>query len=292
VGFALFAQNNDNVDLSNELGSMWDVVLGFLAEKGITLALNVVAAILIFFIGRIISKILRSVLVRLMTKAKVDQTLIKFLSNIAYAILLTLVILAAVNRLGVNTTSFAAAIAAAGLAIGLALQSSLGNFASGIMLILFKPFRVGNVVEVGGITGTVEEIHIFNTILRTGDNVQIHMPNGKISADTIKNFSAEDTRRIDLIVGCSYDDDLRAVKSFLENMLTADDRILTDPEPAVALRDLGESSVDLNVRPWVKNEDYWSVRASLVEQIKLGFDERGFTLPYPQRDVHVYSEQV
>ena len=292
MGFALFAQNNDNVDLSNELGSMWDVVLGFLAEKGITLALNVVAAILIFFIGRIISKILRSVLVRLMTKAKVDQTLIKFLSNIAYAILLTLVILAAVNRLGVNTTSFAAAIAAAGLAIGLALQSSLGNFASGIMLILFKPFRVGNVVEVGGITGTVEEIHIFNTILRTGDNVQIHMPNGKISADTIKNFSAEDTRRIDLIVGCSYDDDLRAVKSFLENMLTADDRILTDPEPAVALRDLGESSVDLNVRPWVKNEDYWSVRASLVEQIKLGFDERGFTLPYPQRDVHVYSEQV
>ncbi len=287
----LFAADGTN-GISGEVGAMWDTVAMFVAQRGLSLAGNLLAALVIFIVGRWIAKFLRRFVTRLLTKANVDETLTKFLANIAYALLLVFVVMAAVNRLGVDTTSFAAVVAAVGLAVGFALQSSLSNFASGVLLILYKPFEVGNFVEAGGSKGVVEEIHLFSTLMRTGDNVQIIVPNGTITNGTITNFSAKDTRRIDLVVGCGYGDDLKAVKDFLIELLAADDRILEDPKPVVAVSELGDSSVNFVVRPWVNASDNWAVRCDLNEKIKLGFDERGFNIPYPTRDVHVHGMTV
>ena len=284
----LFAADGTN-DISGEVTRWWDAGAKFVTEQGLSLAGNLLAALVIFIVGRWVSKLLTRLVTRLLTKANVDETLTKFLVNIVYALLLVFVVLAAVNRLGVDTTSFAAVLAAAGLAVGFALQSSLSNFASGVMLILYKPFEVGDFVDAGGSKGVVEEIHLFSTLMRTGDNVQIIVPNSQIIGGTITNFSAKDTRRIDLVVGCGYGDDLRAVKDFLVELLAADDRILEDPEPVVAVNELGDSSVNFVVRPWVGAADYWAVRWELNEKIKLGFDERGFNIPYPTQDVHVHG---
>ncbi len=295
----LFAQTAENTaaaagsnavkGVTTEAVDAWNQVAAFVAEKGMDLAINILAAIVIFVVGRWVAKLLKGICHRLMTRAKVDEMLARFLTNIIYALLLTFVVLAAIDRLGVNTTSLAAILAAAGIAVGLALKDSLANFASGVMLILFKPFKAGDFVEAGGSKGVVEEVHIFSTLMRTGDNIQIIVPNGQITAGTITNFSAKDTRRIDLVVGCGYNDDLRAVKQFLEELIVDDDRILADPEPVIAVNELGASSVDFVVRPWVKAEDYWAVRWDLNEKIKLGFDERGFTIPYPSQDIHVHG---
>jgi len=285
---SLFAQATQT-DLASEAGSLWNQILAFVTERGFAFSMNILAAIVLFIVGRWVAKILRAFSVKLMTRADVDETLSKFLANIVYGLLLTFVVVAAVDRLGVNTTSLAAVIAAAGLAIGLALQSSLANFASGVMLILFKPFEVGDFVEAGGSKGVVEEIHIFSTIMRTGDNIQMIVPNGQITGGTITNFTAKKTRRIDLVIGCGYGDDLKAVRDFLESLIAADERILKDPEPVVAVNELADSSVNFVVRPWVGAADYWAVRWDLTEKIKLGFDEKGFSIPYPQQDVHVHG---
>ncbi|NQT37194.1 MAG: mechanosensitive ion channel [Planctomycetes bacterium] len=284
----LFAQATQT-DLASEAGSLWNQILAFVTERGFAFSMNILAAIVLFIVGRWVAKILRAFSVKLMARADVDETLSKFLANIVYGLLLTFVVVAAVDRLGVNTTSLAAVIAAAGLAIGLALQSSLANFASGVMLILFKPFEVGDFVEAGGSKGVVEEIHIFSTIMRTGDNIQMIVPNGQITGGTITNFTAKKTRRIDLVIGCGYGDDLKAVRDFLESLIAADERILKDPEPVVAVNELADSSVNFVVRPWVGAADYWAVRWDLTEKIKLGFDEKGFSIPYPQQDVHVHG---
>lgn len=268
---------------------MIDAAYDFVAAKGVDFGINVVAAIAIFFIGKWIAGILTRITGRLMVRAKVDETLIKFAGNLVNAALMIFVILAAVDRLGINTTSFAAVIAAAGLAVGLALQGSLSNFSSGVMLILFKPFRAGDFVEAGGSTGVIEEIHIFNTIMRTGDNVQIIIPNSAITDATITNFSAKTTRRIDLVIGCGYGDDLKAVKQYLEVLLDAEDRILQDPAPVVAVSELGDSSVNFVVRPWVNSADYWDVRWDLTERIKLDFDAKGFNFPFPSQDVYMHN---
>ena len=252
-------------------------------------ALNLVAALAIYVVGRWVAKFLSGIVRRMITRAHVDETLGKFLANIVYMVLLAVVIIAALGKLGVPTTSFAAVLAAAGFAIGFALKDSLGNFAAGVMLILFQPFKVGDFVEAAGTSGVVEEIRIFNTLMRTGDNRQIIVPNSAISDGIITNFSAKTTRRIDLVIGCGYGDDLKAVKEFLEAVLAADDRILADPEPLVAVSELGDSSVNFVVRPWVKSEDFFATRCDLTESIKLGFDERGFNIPYPTHDVHVHN---
>jgi small conductance mechanosensitive channel len=265
------------------------MVLEFLTTRGVALAINIVAALAIFVVGRWVARILLRVIQRIMVRAKVEDTLSKFIGNIAYAMMLAFVILAAINRLGVDTTSFAAIIAAAGLAIGFALQGSLANFAAGVMLIVFKPFKAGDFIEAGGCKGVVEEVHIFNTRMRTGDNVLIIIPNSQVTNGVITNFSAKDTRRIDLVFGCGYNDDLAAVKQYLEQVLTEDERILKDPEPVIAVGELGASSVDLIVRPWVKSSDYWAVRWDLTEKIKVGFDTQGFNIPYPQQDVHMHQ---
>ncbi len=270
----------------------WEGGINLIQEKGMDFAMNLLAAIAIFVLGRWVAKILRSFVGKLMTRAKVDETLTKFLCNILFSLLMIFVVIASIDRMGVDTTSFAAILAAAGLAVGLALQGSLSNFASGVMLILFKPFKVGDYVDAGGTAGVIEEIHVFNTLMRTGDNVQIIVPNSQITSGKITNYSTKPTRRIDLVIGCGYDDDLKAVKEYLRSVVTGDDRILHEPEPVVAVNELGDSSVNFVVRPWVNNTDYWAVKWDLIEAIKTGFDEKGFTFPYPQRDVHVQGMTV
>lgn len=268
---------------------MVDRIVDFITINGVTFGINLLMALAIFFIGRWVAKIVTSVAGKLMTRAKVDETLSKFLGNILFSLLMIFVIIASIDRLGVDTTSFAAILAAAGLAVGLALQGSLANFAAGVMLILFKPFKVGDFVEAAGTSGVVEEIHIFNTLMRTGDNIQIIVPNGQITGGKITNYSTKPTRRIDLVVGCGYGDDLKAVKEFLNQVVKADSRVLQDPAPVIAVNELADNSVNFVVRPWVNNADYWAVRWDLVEAIKTGFDDKGFSIPYPQRDVHVHG---
>ncbi len=251
--------------------------------------IRLVLALAIFVIGRWLAKTLVRIARRLMGKAGLDAMLVSFLGHILYTVLLLVVIIAALDQLGVQTTSLIAVFGAAGLAIGLALKDSLSNFSSGVMLIIFRPFKVGDAIEAAGITGVVEEVRIFNTILRTGDNREIIVPNSHIYAGPITNLSARPTRRIDLVFGIGYEDDIRKAKQLIEAAFAADERILKDPSPSVSLAELADSSVNINARPWVNSGDYWAVRADLMERIKLSFDENGISIPYPQRDVHVHN---
>lgn len=251
--------------------------------------IRIAVALAIFIVGRWIAKWLTSVLRKVMTRGKLDDMLINFLSNIVYMILLLAVVMAALDHLGIQTTSLLAVFGAAGLAIGLALKDSLANFSSGVMIILFRPFKVGDFIEAGGAAGVVEEVRMFATILRTGDNREIILPNGQIYGGMITNYSARDTRRIDLVFGIGYDDDIAKAKQIMDDIMKQDERILADPAPAIALGELGDSSVNFNVRPWVKSGDYWPVRADLLEKIKLAFDANGISIPYPQQDVHMHE---
>ncbi len=249
----------------------------------------VIAAIAILVIGRIVVGIVTGVVRRLMKRADVDPTLTSFVASLTRIALMTFVFIAAIRALGVETTSFVAIIGAAGLAVGFALQGSLSNFASGVMLIIFRPFKAGDYVEAGGTSGSVEAIRIFNTVLRTPDNKEVIIPNSNITGANITNYSAKETRRIDLVFGIGYDDDLRKAKGILESIVNADDRILKDPACNVAVSELADSSVNFVVRPWVKSADYWGVYFDLMEKVKLTFDEQGISIPYPQQDVHMHS---
>ncbi len=262
-----------------------DILTTYIIPWGIKLAF----AIIIFVVGRIVSRIIVNISKTVMTRSKMDDMLVNFLGNILSALLFAVVLIAALDQLGVETTSLLAMLGAAGLAIGLALKDSLSNFSSGVMLIIFRPFKSGDFIEAAGVAGVVENIGIFNTTMRTGDNREIIVPNSHIYGGTITNVSARETRRIDLVIGIGYDDDIRKAKSIIENIINADDRILQDPAPAISLADLADSSVNINVRPWVKAGDYWPVRADLLETIKITFDEQGVSIPYPQRDVHLYE---
>ncbi|MEZ5541940.1 MAG: mechanosensitive ion channel [Pseudomonadota bacterium] len=252
-------------------------------------SLRIFMALVIFVLGRWIAKLVVQVVGRMLRKARLDDMLGAFLCNILYTVLLLVVVIAALDQLGVQTTSLLAVFGAAGLAVGLALKDSLANFSSGVMLIMFRPFKVGDFIEAAGQGGTVEEVRIFSTVLRSGDNREIIVPNGHIYGGPIVNYSARATRRIDLVMGIGYDDDIRTAKQIIKDAFAADDRILQDPAPAVAVSELADSSVNLNVRPWVKTADYWSVRADLLERLKQAFDANGISIPYPQRDVHVHT---
>ena len=260
----------------------------FLDDRGPEFAAKLLAGVVILFVGLWLSKAAAAILSRVLLGMKIDETLTKFLCRVAYAMIVALVAIAALGAIGVDTTAMAAVFAAAGLAVGLALQDSLSNFASGVMIILFRPFAAGDFIEAGGATGIVEEIHIFHTMMRTPDNVQLLVPNGKITGGNISNYSRKETRRIDLVVGCGYGDNLQTVKQFLSELVQNDLRILPEPAPIVAVHELAENSVNFVVRPWVANADYWSVRWDLTEAIKTGFDEHGFQIPFPQRDLHLY----
>ncbi|MDX1697876.1 MAG: mechanosensitive ion channel [Thiohalobacterales bacterium] len=252
-------------------------------------SIRIALALAIFVIGRIIAKIIARFARRMMAKANLDDMLTAFLGNILYTVLLVVVVIAALDQLGVQTTSLLAVFGAAGLAVGLALKDSLANFSSGVMLIIFRPFKASDFVEAAGQSGVVEEVRIFNTIMRTGDNREVIIPNGHIYSGPIVNYSTRATRRIDMVFGIGYEDDIRKAKELIEAAFTADERILKDPAPAVAMAELADSSVNFNVRPWVKTEDYWAVRSALMERIKLSFDENGISIPYPQQDVHMHN---
>jgi small conductance mechanosensitive channel len=251
--------------------------------------LKVIAAIVIFVVGRWVAQLLRNILEKVMRRGKVDETLISFAGHLAYIFLITVIVIAALNQLGIQTTSFIAIIGAAGLAVGLALQGSLANFAAGVLMIIFRPFNVGDYVEAGGTAGTINEITVFTTNMTTPDNRVIIIPNAKIMGDNIVNYSAKEIRRMDLVFGVSYGDDLQKVKDVLNDVLTAENRVLKDPAPMIGVLELADSSVNFAVRPWVKTGEYWPLFFDLKERIKRRFDEEGISIPFPQSDVHLYE---
>ncbi|MBW2432857.1 MAG: mechanosensitive ion channel [Deltaproteobacteria bacterium] len=261
-------------------------------ELGTTFGVKILAALAVFIIGRWIVKYFRRLIRRVMERREVDPTLSKFLINLAYAVLLTFVILAALGMLGIQTTSFIAVLGAAGLAVGLALQGSLSNFAAGVLLIIFRPFKVGDFIEGAGVAGVVEEIQIFTTQMVTPDNKTIIIPNAQITSGNIINYSTKGTRRADMVFGIGYQDDIDKARGIISEVLSQDERVLKDPPVQIAVSELADSSVNFVARPWVKVEDYWSVVFDATEAIKKRFDAEGVSIPFPQRDVHVYEHKV
>ena len=278
----------ENVNLP-DLGFDWNEVIAMLKTTGVEFAINLVTAIAIFYFGRMVVGLLMRGLKKMMQAQDVDVTLQTFVGNLVRMVLLIFVIIAAISALGIQTTSFIAILGAAGLAIGLALQGSLSNFASGVLIVLFRPYKVGDFVEAAGISGVVEEVQILTTVLKTGDNKKVIVPNGQIMDSVITNYSANDQRRVDMTVGVSYDDDLDKVRSTLEQLVAADDRILDDPACTIAVSALADSSVNFVVRPWVRSADYWGVMFDLTEAIKKRFDKESISFPFPQQDVHLYK---
>lgn len=268
------------------------ITSGELLAMAIPMLINIAIAIAIYVIGTWIAKKLVNLISKVMESRNLDQALREFLTAIAGTVFKFVVVLAALEQLGMDTTSLLALLGAAGLAVGLALKDSLGNFASGVMLIIFKPFTIGDFVEAGGSAGVVEKITVFNTIMRTGDNKEIIIPNGQIYGGSIVNVSAKPTRRVDLVMGIGYNDDIKKARDIMLDIINKDERILQDPAPVVAVDELADSSVNFVVRPWVKSADYWAVKWDLLENFKIAFDENGISIPYPQQDLHIFKEEA
>ncbi len=268
-----FLKNLDIPTLINDYALPWGI--------------KILLALVIFYIGRMVVGVVVNSVKKLLIARGMDDILVSFLTSILRWVLLLFVVVAALSQLGIDTTSMVALLGAAGLAIGLSLQDSLSNFASGVMLIIFRPFTKGDFVEAGGATGVVEGISIFTTTLTTPDNKEVIVPNGAIISNNITNYSARPVRRVDMVFGISYDDDIRQAKKLLEEIIAADERVLADPAPVIALGELADSSVNFLVRPWAKSEDYWGLLWDTTETVKLRFDEAGISIPYPQMDVHV-----
>jgi small conductance mechanosensitive channel len=258
---------------------------------GVEYGMKLLAAIAILIIGGWIAKQLKKLIIKLMQKSKVDATLISFVASLAYVVMQVFVVVAALEKLNVKTTSFVAILGAAGLAVGLALQGSLANFAAGILMIIFKPFKVGELVEAGGVLGTVREIGIFTTIVDTLDNKKTIVPNAKLTADNITNYSANDTRRVDLEAGISYGDDIDKARAAIEAALAEVSGILENPAPDIFVSEMADSSVNFKVRPWCRPDDYWTVYFGVTEALKKRFDSEGISIPFPQRDVHLYEHK-
>jgi len=264
-------------------------VIEYLQTDGLAFGIDVAIALIIFFVGRIVISIIVRGISKTMQKNDVEKTLETFVCNLVRMALLIVVVIAAIGQLGIQTTSFIAIFGAAGLAVGLALQGSLSNFASGVLIVLFRPYKVGDFVEAAGIAGSVEQVQILTTILKTGDNKQVIVPNSQIMNSIITNYSANDTRRVDMVVGVSYDDDLDKVRKTLEDIVSADDRVLADPPLMIAVSELADSSVNFVVRPWCATSDYWPLTWDLTEAIKKRFDQEGISFPFPQQDVHLHK---
>jgi small conductance mechanosensitive channel len=269
-----------------------DSLLATLQNLATLYGLKILAAIFIFVIGRWIAKMIKKFLGKTMTRSGVDATIIPFVLDLSYVALLIMVIVASLGALGIQTTSLIAVLGAAGLAVGLALQGSLSNFAAGVLIVTFRPIRVGDYFEGAGTAGTVEHIQIFSTTAKTPDNKVIIIPNGKLLSDNIVNYSMKEIRRVDMTIGVSYADPIDKVKEILADILARDSRILPDPSPTIGLIQLADSSVNFAVRPWVKSEDYWAVYFDLHETIKKRFDAEGISIPFPQQDIHVYKEEL
>lgn len=272
----------------DQVGQLWAQVQDIVAVWG----LKVIAAIAIFIIGRWVAMGMRRGIRRMMEKADVDPIIIGFVGSITYIGLLAFVIIAALGQLGIQTTSFIAILGAAGLAIGLALQGSLANFAAGFLMIIFRPFKVGDFIEGAGVAGVVEAIQIFTTTMKTGDNKIIIVPNAKLSGDNIVNYSAQTRRRVDMTVGVAYDAELSKVRDVLKDIISKESRVHADPEPLIAVAELADNSVNFVVRVWTDTGDYWGVKFAMTETIKNRFDEAGIGIPFPQRDIHIVSGQL
>ncbi len=255
----------------------------------VTWGLRVGLALVIFFVGRMVVNWIVRVTERYLRMRALDELIVRFATNILAWTLLFLVIIAALSQVGIDTTALIALLGAAGLAVGLALQDSMKNFASGVLLIIFRPFTTGHFIEAAGTSGSVESITLFTSTLRTPDNRSVIVPNGEIYSNTITNYSALPTRRVDMLFGIGYDDDLRKAKELLHQIIAAEPRILAEPAPLIAVSELGESSVNFAVRPWVQTADYWDVYFAITEQVKLAFDDNGISIPFPQMDVHVQN---
>jgi len=272
------------MDIQQLLSKLYDLITVF--------GLKIVGAVVVFIIGRWVAKLLGKLIRKVMGKREVDITITKFVGDLTYYVLLTFVILAALGMVGIQTTSFIAVLGAAGLAIGLALQGSLANFAAGFLLIMFRPFKVGDFIDAAGVAGTVESIQIFTTRLATPDNKTIIIPNAKLTGDNIINFSSKGTRRADMVFGIGYDDDIDKARDIISDILSKDERVLKDPPLQVAVSQLGDSSVNFVARAWVKAEDYWGVVFDTTEAVKKRFDAEGVSIPFPQRDVHIYEHKA
>lgn len=278
-----------NTDSLPDLGFDWAEAWTMIQTSGIDLGIRVITAIVIFFVGKwVVSLIVKGVL-KAMQTSDVDTTLRRFVASLARMVLMLFVIIAAIHQLGIQTASLIAVLGAAGLAIGLALQGSLSNFAAGVLIVLFRPYKVGDWIEGAGVSGSVEEVQILTTVLKTGDNKRVIIPNSQIMGSTITNYSANPTRRVDLVVGVSYSDDLDKVRKELEQLVAADERILKDPAPTIAVSELADSSVNFVLRPWVNTADYWAVYFDLTERVKKRFDEVGVSIPFPQQDVYIHN---
>lgn len=271
----------------NELSAMLKAGTETTIELISRWGLSVIGAVALLIIGRIVAGWVRRSVVTVLTQAETDVSLIPFLSSMAYYVVFSVVLIAVLSLFGIETTSLVAVFGAAGLAVGLALQGTLSNFAAGVMLLIFRPISVGDVVEVAGEPGTVQEISIFSTILNTGDNVRVTIPNAQVFGNVVKNYSVNATRRVDLVMGISYNDEIAKAIEVIERVITSDARTLRDPAPTVAVSELADSSVNLVVRPWCKKEDYWALRFDLTRALKEQLEANGCALPYPQRDVHV-----
>lgn len=267
---------------------MYTFLVGFMRSYGI----KVVGAIVILIIGRIVANIMRSLTVRGLNRTKTDPAIISFVGSLVYMAIIVFTVIAALSKFGVQTASFVAVIGAAGFAIGFAMQGSLSSFASGVLLLIFKPIKVGDFVEVAGIAGSVKEIRLFNTILATPDNVKIFVPNNKINGDIIKNYAGYDERRVDLVIGIAYGSPIDRAYEIMKKLVAADSRILQEPACQIAVSELADSSVNFVLRPWVKKEDYWGVKFDLTEKIKKEFDAAGIEIPFPQTDVHLFREST
>ncbi|MGD8983935.1 MAG: mechanosensitive ion channel [Desulfobacteraceae bacterium] len=255
-----------------------------------TYGLKIIGAIVILILGRIAAGIGRKIARRVLEKSKTDPAIISFVGSLTYILILTFTVLAALAKFGIQTASFVAILGAAGFAIGFALQGSLGNFAAGVLILVLRPFRVGDFIMGAGEAGAVKEIGLFTTVLATPDNIKIMVPNGKLFGDVIKNVTAFDTRRVDLVIGIGYSSDIQKAWDVMMGLIKEDARILSDPAPQIAVAELADSSVNFVVRPWVKKEDYWGVKFDLTRKIKEAFDENGIEIPFPQRVVHMISE--
>ena len=277
-----------NIDVATKEASKYtDMAITYASEYG----MKIIAAILIFVIGKWAVNKVTTIGKKLLEKAKVDQTLVEFGESLIYFILMLMVVLASLNSLGVNTTSFIAVFGAAGLAIGLALQGSLANIGAAVLIIVFRPFKVGDFVEAGGATGTVDDVNLFSTIISPLDNRTVIVPNSSIVGGNITNYSNKTQRRVDHVFGIGYDDDLKLAKETLMEIMKADKRVLTEPAPFVAVSELGDSSVNFVFRAWVETADYWDVYFDMLETVKLTFDEKGISIPYPQMDVHMPTKE-
>lgn len=281
----------DETQLPDLAGIDWAGLWVTTQTAGLDFGMKALIALVIFFVGRVVAGLVTRGLRNVMQSQEVDKILETFVCNLAYWALMIFVIIATINQIGVQTTSLIAVMGAAGLAVGLALQGSLANFAAGVLIVMFRPYRVGDFVEAAGIAGAVLQVQILTTILKTGDNKQIIVPNGQIMSSIITNYSANETRRVDMTIGVSYDDDLDKVRSTIQELVNADDRILKDPECLIAVAALADSSVNFTVRPWVKTADYWGVMFDMTEAIKKRFDKEEISFPFPQQDVHLYKSE-